>query len=283
MIHSDIKVRTGQVLEQVQGRRRYLMRKIVLLPIAVVFFCAGSFFVSAQTAGEEIERGRFGVEEPASGETAPAANVHKGRWLFLGARLGPSLRVYTPSGDTAFTGGDAFGPSLDAGIQADLRITNLFGVQAEAVFTWDNAAVWQYALNAARNGVDWYTRHFQSFSLQFPLTARLNFYPGKFRVSPFFGGYVTVPLEKMKTGSPNDEDESFTYIISPPVGLLGGLSVAYPLKPGIIFADLRYAADLGEPDLSGGGGMETYRRRAVTLSLGFEFGFFPKKGRGGSE
>jgi hypothetical protein len=151
------------------------------------------------------------------------------------------------------------------------------------VFTWDNASVWQYALNDAGNDLDRYTRHFQSFSFQFPITARLNFYPGKFRVSPFLGGYVAVPLGKMKTGTPNDEDVSFSYTISPPVGLLGGLSVAYPLKPGVIFADFRYAADLWEPDLSGGEGIETYRRRAATLSLGFEFGFFPKKGRRGSK
>jgi hypothetical protein len=252
------------------------MRKNVCLPAALFFFWAVSFVVSAQTTDEEKETGRFGAEEPAIGETAPAPNIHKGKWLFLGARLGPSLRVYTPSGDTAFTGGDTFSPSLEAGVHADLRITPLFGVQAEAVFTWDDASVWQYALNAAGNDLDRYTRDFHSFSLQFPLTARLNFYPGKFRVSPFFGGYVVLPLGMMETGSVRDANESFSYDISPPVGLLGGLNVAYPLKTGAIFADLRYAADLGEPDLSEGGGMETYRRSMMSLSLGFEFGFFPK-------
>jgi hypothetical protein len=254
------------------------MRKNVCLPATLFFFWAVSFVVSAQTAGEEIETGRFGAEEPAAiGEVVPADAVHKGKWLFLGARLGPSLRIYTPSGDTAFTGGDAFGSSLEAGVQADLRITPLFGVQAEAIFTWDNASVWQYALSAAGNDLDRYTRHFQSFSLQFPFTARLHFYPGKFRVSPFFGGYVVLPLGMMETGSVRDANGSFSYDIFPPVGLLGGLSVAYPLKAGVIFADLRYAVDLGEPDLNGEGGMETYRRRAVSLSLGFEFGFFPRR------
>jgi hypothetical protein len=108
--------------------------------------------------------------------------------------------------------------------------------------------------------------------------AKLNFHPGKFRVSPFLGGYVIAPLGEMKTGSPYDEDESFSYSLSPPMGLLGGLSIAYPLQRGILFADIRYTVDLGEPDLSGSGGMKTYRRRGVSLSLGFEFGLFQKKG-----
>jgi hypothetical protein len=261
------------------------MRKTLGLPAAVVvfFFCAVSFFAPAQTAGEEIETGRFGAEEPVSGETADTGNVHNDRWLFLGMRLGPSLRFYTPLGDTAFTGGDTSGPSAEAGIQADLRIVPLFGIQAEAVFTWDNASIWQYALNAAGNDLDRYTRHFQAFSLQFPLTAKLNFYPGKFRISPFFGGYIILPLGKMRTGTPKDGDESFSYSVSPPAGLVGGVSIAYPLKPGIIFADLRYAADLGEPDLSGGGEIATYRRHAVSLSLGLEFGFFQKRERGSSK
>ncbi|MDR2247998.1 MAG: hypothetical protein LBE17_15225, partial [Treponema sp.] len=243
---------------------RFLKSGVLKLLVMVFLFCRVSFFASAQTSDEEIETGRFGAEEPVSGETVPAAQVHKDRWLFIGARVGPSLRIYTPSGDTAFTGGDTFGPSLEAGVQVDVRITALFSLQGEAVFTWDNGSIWQYALNDAGTDLDRYTRHFQSFSLQFPLIAKLNFYPGKFRVSPFLGGYVVVPLGEMKTGSPYDEDASFSYTLSPPVGLLGGLSIAYPLKHGILFADLRYAADLEEPDLNGSS-METYRRHGLSL------------------
>jgi hypothetical protein len=259
------------------------MRKTVWLPaVMLFFFCTGSFFVSAQTAGEEIETGRYGAGDPLPDETVNTDNVHTGKWLFVGMRLGPSLRFYTPSGDTAFTGGDTFGPSLEAGVQADVRIIPLFGIQAEAVFTWDNASIWQYTLNAAGNDLDRYTRYFRGFSLQFPLTAKLNFYPGKFRISPFFGGYIVLPLGKMKTGSPRDGDESFSYSVSPPVGLLGGVSIAYPLGPCLIFADLRYAADLGKPDLRGGE-TETYRRHAASVSLGIEFGFFKKRQRGTSK
>ncbi|MDR2071227.1 MAG: PorT family protein [Treponema sp.] len=256
------------------------MRKTLGLPAAVVFFfCAVSFFAPARTAGEEITgRGGYGTIDLDPKKTGKKANVHNEQWLFLGIRLGPSLRFYTPSGDTAFTGGDAIGPSLEAGVQADLRIVPLLGIQVEAVFTWDNASIWQYALNDAGNDLDRYTRYFEGMSLHFPLTAKLNFYPpGEFRISPFFGGYFVLPLGKMKTGSPRDEEESFSYSLSLPVGLTGGVSIAYPLGPCIIFVDLRYAADLGEPDLDGSG-LETYRRHGVSLSLGLEFGLLKRQG-----
>jgi hypothetical protein len=57
---------------------------------------------------------------------------------------------------------------------------------------------------------------------------------------------------------------------------LGGLSVEFPLGPGLIFADLRYAADLGDSELKGGD-MEAYTRHTAALSLGYEFGFFKKR------
>jgi hypothetical protein len=123
-----------------------------------------------------------------------------------------------------------------------------------------------------------YTQRFKGISLQFPLLMKLNFYPGKFRISPFFGGYVFLPLGDMKTGGGSEEDKSFSYSVSPPFGLLGGVSAAFPLGPGLIFADLRYAADLEEPELQGGGGIETYRRHMMSLSVGYEFGLFKKTG-----
>jgi hypothetical protein len=105
--------------------------------------------------------------------------------------------------------------------------------------------------------------------------AKLNFYPGKFRISPFLGGYVFLPLGKMET-SAIDTEGSFQYSFSPPLGLLGGISLGFPLGPGMIFADIRYAADLAEPELEGYEGT-SYRRHMVTLSFGYEFGLFKKR------
>jgi hypothetical protein len=111
--------------------------------------------------------------------------------------------------------------------------------------------------------------------------AKLNFYPGKFRISPFFGGYLLLPLGEMKTSSPYEGEESFSYSVSPPIGLLGGISAAFPAGPGMFFADIRYSADLAEPELKDSGGISTYRRHGAALSFGYEFGLF-KKGKTGS-
>jgi hypothetical protein len=277
-----------------KAKRSCLMKKR-LLPLAAVFllFSMAPFFAAAQTTEERIETGRLGAQDrvpgetdsasrkPAAEDTAHSGASYKNRWLFLGARVGPSLRIYTPSGDTAFTGGDAYNASLEAGIHASLQIVSFFSVQAEVIFTWDNASVWQYALNSNGIDLDRYTRRFTGFSLQFPLMAKLDFYPGKFRVSPFFGGYFLLPLGEMKTSSPQDEEKSLAYSVSPPLGLLGGIGVAFPAGPGMLFADVRYSADIAEPDLKDSGGISTYRRHGAALSFGYEFGLF-KKGKTGN-
>jgi hypothetical protein len=252
--------------------------KIRILPLAAVllFFCMAPFYAAAQETEERIESGRFGAEEPLANDPGSAGKTYKTQWLFLGARLGPSLRLYTPVGDTPFTGGDTPGVSLDLGIQASVQIVPAFSIQAEMVFTWDNAPVWNYFYVPAKNDVDRYTRQFSSFSLQFPLAAKLNFYPGVFRISPFFGGYVLLPLGKMKVDSVKDAEKNHAYSVSPPFGLLGGIAVAFPVGSGMLFADMRYAGDLGEPELQGGG--STYQRNALSISVGYEFGFFKKTG-----
>jgi hypothetical protein len=256
-------------------------KNLRLLSAAMVALCGVPCLAPAQTT---TETGRFGAEEPVIAESAAAPGAtHNNRWLFLGLRAGPSLRLYTPSQDAAFTGGDTYRPSPELGILADFRIGRLFSVQTEIDFTWDRAAVWEYAANEDQNDLERYTRHFEGFSLHFPFMAKLNFYPGKFRVSPFFGPYVILSLGKMKTGRPRSDDVSSAASLSPPLGLLGGVSLSYPLGPGMIFADLRYAVDLGEPDLSAIGITETYKRRMVSLSMGFEFGLIRKQQRGSAE
>jgi hypothetical protein len=251
------------------------MKKYVccLFP-SLVLLCVFPFFAAAQTSGERIETGRLGAADPEA-EAAPSADggAYGNRWLYLGLRAGPSLGIYIPSDDTAFTGGDSYGPSLNTAVQATVEIVPLFSVQAEALFTWDHGSLWQYEF--INNVTDRYQYTFTTLSLQFPLLAKLNFYPGKFRVSPFLGAYVIVPLGTIKTAHHN-ETASYDYAYSPPLGLLGGLSVEFPLGPGLIFADLRYSADLGEIELQGGN-METYTRHTAALSLGYEFGLFKKR------
>jgi hypothetical protein len=244
-----------------------------LIPL---LFCLLSSFASAQTHTEErVETGRFGTEEPELPQRAAEEKGLDAQWLYLGVRTGPSLRFYTPSGAVPYTGGDTSGLSLDAALQLNLRVLSFLSIQGEAVFTWDMASLWAY--RRSNGEIDRYTIDFSSLSMQFPVLIRLDFYPGRFRVSPFFGPYFSVPLGNMTvTNLPDDREQSYSYAFSPPLGLLGGLNGAIQFGPGAIFADLRYAADLGEPEAEGGS-MPTYRRTMVSLTLGYELGFFNRK------
>jgi hypothetical protein len=259
-----------------------MKKKIFPLTVTLLFFSVAPFFAAAQTTEELIETGRFGAAEPAGGDAGGRDAVYKNRWLFLGGRLGPSLRIYTPQGDTAFTGGDTYGPSLDAGFHANLQILPFFSLQAEIIFTWDKASVWFYSLNPSKIDVDSHTRQFTGFSLQFPVMAKLNFYPGKFRVSPFLGAYVITPLGRMTVTTAAGK-ESLSYFLTPPLGILGGLSAAFPAGPGIFFLDLRYAVDLAEPELKEGRGLATYRGHKAVVSAGYEFAFFKKRHTGSAK
>jgi hypothetical protein len=257
----------------------YSGRKVLVLLQAVLLFCLLPLFAAAQTQTEErVGRGRYGAEEPEQAETAAEETNYTNRWLYLGVRFGPSLRFYTPAGETAYTGNDAAAFAVDTALEVNVPVLPFLSIQGEVVFTWDRASVWAYAFTAGGAGsYNRYTQDYTSFSLQFPLMARFNFYPGKFRVSPFFGLYFLASPGKLKhTNSLNKTSQSWPFDVSLPLGLLGGLSGAVKLGPGILFADLRYAADLGRPELPDQT-LKSYRRTMLTLAVGYEFGFFAKK------
>jgi hypothetical protein len=256
--------------------KKHSRRKIQAAALFTLF-CFFPIYAAAQTPAEErIETGRFGVEEPEESDTAAGETDYANKWLFLGVRAGPSLRFYTPSGDTPYTGGDSQVLSMDTAFQASVQVLSFLSIQGEAVFTWDNAPVWNYRGQSGK--IDRYTHDYAGFSLQFPLMARLNLYPGKFRVSPFFGACYLLALgEITETNSLDDDSQSWLWRVSPPFGLLGGLNTAFKLGPGMLVADIRYTVDLGEPEPLEGG-TKTYLRRALSLTVGYEFGFFTKNG-----
>jgi hypothetical protein len=241
--------------------------------------CLFPFSAAAQTRTEEwVETGRFGAEEPDDPDTEAAKKGLDADRLYLGLRTGPSLRFYTPSDDTPYTGNDTLSVSLDVALQAGVQVLSFLTIQAEAVFTWDNASLWAYRM-VGGNQVR-YTNDYSAFSLQIPLLVKYDFYPGRFRLSPFFGAYCVLPLGKRNDSNSLDSGrQSLDYEFSLPLGLLGGLSGALQFGPGAIIADLRYTADLGE--FKGkGGNTGQFKRGMVSFTLGYEFGFLAKKNGG---
>jgi hypothetical protein len=253
--------------------RRKLPAVLPLLVTALLFAAPRS--ASAQTQTEEwVETGRFGAEEPD--DPAASASAEKGLdtdWLYLGLRTGPSLRFYTPADDTPYTGNDTLSVALDIALQANVQILSFLSLQVEAVFTWDNASLWAYEGTVA--AYDRYTKDYTAFSFQLPFIVKYDFYPGVFRLSPFAGVYYLLPLGKLETSdSRNNNKDSLSYKVSPSAGFLGGLSGAMKFGPGMIIADLRYAADLGDFEARG---TNIFSRSMVSFTVGYELGFFTKQ------
>ncbi|MDR2618071.1 MAG: hypothetical protein LBC62_04290 [Treponema sp.] len=245
-----------------------------LAPLAalLLLFCVFPPLAAQTRTEERVETGRFGTEETEEGGAVLKEDLN-GQWLRLGFRAGPSLRFYTPSRDTRYTGGDTHAAALDLAFQANLRVLPFLSVQAEAVFTWDNASLWAYQTGAVR-----YTKDYTAFSLQFPVLVKFDFYPGIFKVSPFLGLYYLAPLGKLKASSSlDDETRSLSYQVSPPLGFLAGLGGSMKMGPGAVVADLRYAADFGDLEAKDGS-TEEFRRSMISLTLGYELGFFTRKG-----
>jgi hypothetical protein len=247
------------------------------LPALFLLLCLFPFPAAAQTqTREEVETGRFGTEEPEDSGAVPEEDIYA-KWLRLGLRLGPSFRFYTPPDDTPYTGGDTQAVSMDLALQAGVQILPFLSIQAEVVFTWDNASLWAYEgqTSGGHTSANRYTIDYSSFSLLFPLLAKFDFYPGEFKISPFIGAYCLVPLGNLKvSNSLNDGEDSPSWSVSPPLGLLGGLSGAMKMGPGAIIADVRYAADLENLEAEN---KDIFRRSMISLTVGYELGFFPKK------
>ncbi|MDR2073313.1 MAG: hypothetical protein LBP60_07765 [Spirochaetaceae bacterium] len=241
----------------------------------IALLCLAPCFAAAQARTEEwVDTGRFGAEEPDDPGASPAAAKGLNTdWLYLGLRAGPSLRFYTPSNDTPYTGNDTRSVSVDIALWAKLQVLSFLSIQTEAGFTWDNASLWAYT--GTVTAYDRYTEDYTALSFQFPFMVKLDFYPGRFRLSPFAGAYYLLPLRKIEASrSLNDDKESFSYKISPSIGFLGGLSGAMKFGPGMIIIDLRYAADLGEFKVED---TRIFKRSMISFTVGYEFGFFTKQ------
>jgi hypothetical protein len=133
--------------------------------------------------------------------------------------------------------------------------------------------MWAYA--GTTSAYDRYTDDFTAFSFQFPFIVKLDFYPGNFRLSPFIGMYYLLPLGKLEaSNSLNNDKGSLSYKVSPSAGFLGGLSGAMKFGPGMLIADLRYAADLGDFETAD---TELFKRSMISFTVGYELGFFTKK------
>ncbi|MDR2051800.1 MAG: PorT family protein [Treponema sp.] len=198
------------------------------------------------------------------------------RLINAGIRSGVSQRWYTAPDETA-PGAHAL--DFEGGLFVSVCLNSLFSLQAEADFTFDNL-VYRGITDVAQ-GEDYdpvlTSKKYTSYSLTFPLIFKMNFTPGNFRLAPFAGVYAVLPLGKVSyEENPSGETDSFSLSVPVPLGYTLGFEIAAPCGPGIFLADIRYGGDFDTMTIADGADI-SYRRKTLSVSVGYAFGFIRSK------
>jgi len=182
------------------------------------------------------------------------------QWIYAGARFGwNAVNLNNPPSwkapDNRHTATDY--RSINAALSGSIAFFpesvpffSRFCFQLEGIFTYDIGAV-------------------ETISIMPVGLIKCQVYrQGNMLLSLFGGGYLLFPLDK---------EEKVAYSLKPPVGITAGLSFGGKLDPlpGIFSIDLRLSMDLFDTYVRMDD--EGYRRFAITLSVGYEFGFITKK------
>ncbi|GHV70802.1 hypothetical protein AGMMS49928_19990 [Spirochaetia bacterium] len=190
------------------------------------------------------------------------------KWLWLGLRVGSSLRFYDRPDRLSFKENSisSYFLNLNTALQASVHLLPWLAVQAEVDFTTDNAPFTPDTASATK------TNPFYSRSLMFPLLVRLNIHKGSMIAGLLAGPYFFLPLGRMRNDALGG---SFDYKMDLPIGYTAGFNIGVKLGLGYLFLDIRWAEDLGTLQrVSDGVGL--YKRSGVTFSIGFEMSFFDK-------
>jgi hypothetical protein len=195
--------------------------------------------------------------------------------LFMfGVRAGLSPRWYVNPEERS-TGASAL--LLEGGVFGGLRLTGLFSVQLEILLSRDTAAYRGLVVSPP----EMVTEKFTAFSLTVPILVKANFRAGPVRLSPLAGFYFALPLGKTHYYKNEEEQGSYSWSFSVPLGFTAGLEGAVQYRTGRILAGLRYGVDFGTVSIDGAvthdGHEVQYRRHSVSLYLGYEFGFYDGK------
>ncbi|MDR0598154.1 MAG: PorT family protein [Treponema sp.] len=210
------------------------------------------------------------VAEPEP-EPAPEPDWTDKR-LNLGARSGVSQRWYT---DPDESGPGAHALVYEGGIFASVFLNRLFSIQLEANFSFDNLVY--RGITDTDPGTPYapvYANEKHTpYSLAVPLVFKANLRTRLFRFAPFAGVYAFIPLgEAGYEKNPMGETGSYPWSAALPLGYAAGLETAIRCGPGLLLADIRYCGDFGEIVIKDDG-ETSYKRGALSITLGYAFGF----------
>jgi hypothetical protein len=191
--------------------------------------------------------------------------------LYLGLRLGPSLRIYSrPDEPPIFENEVTHYFNINIAFQATWEFMPSLGVQAELVFTTDYAP---FTFYRDEGNIRVFSMDpMLSASLMFPFLLKYTFRKGPLFAAALGGLYFTLPLGEMQNDSFGG---NFEYSVDPPLGYTLGINLGMKAGPGFLFLDLRWAADFGTTVIKDTG-QTLYRRSIVSICIGYEMGFLPK-------
>ncbi|MDR1251076.1 MAG: PorT family protein [Treponema sp.] len=214
-------------------------------------------------------------EYPETLPLPPEPLLPEEKWLYLGLRVGPSVRFYSREPAQPFAENKVYDfLNITAGLQVTYQFLSFLSVQAEALFTNDHAPYHPIDVNTnpSSSSISTDPDPFTSFSLMFPLALKYTYRQSRLFASALAGVYFNMPLGEMQNKTLGG---NFGYSSDLPLGYTLGIDVGTKLGPGSLFLDLRWAADLGETRKNEGDLI--YKRSMVTIAIGYEIGFFTKK------
>jgi hypothetical protein len=189
----------------------------------------------------------------------PDDDTWKNKWIYLGAKFGPSLHFYM-AGSDSFNDVDEDAFTVEAGLEASIQVLDFLTIQTEVNFGMDNGD-YRDLLRKDNSTRDDYV--YKATYLSMPLLVKGVLKPGRiFLVEPYGGAYLNIGL---------GGDMQL-----PVGGWLAGADFGFKVGSGVLFFDLRYATDFLDTTVSGEELVE-FRRHTATVSAGYKIGFLNRK------
>jgi hypothetical protein len=203
----------------------------------------------------------------------PDDDTWKNKWIYLGAKFGPSLHFYMADSNS-FNKVDENAFTVEAGLETSVQVMDFLTIQLEVNFGMDNADYRDLTLRfqpppttppSPPATVD---HVYKAAYLYMPLLVKPVLKLGRiFLVEPYGGAYLNI-------------DFGVGDMQIPVGGWLAGADFGFKVGNGVLFFDIRYTTDFLNTTVGGGddySGLVEFRRHTATVSAGYKIGFLNRK------
>ena len=195
------------------------------------------------------------LENGRGSETAKSRAARR-KWLYLGARAGGSKRTYTLNSSSNLQADEYM--TFEGAAEIEIRPVDFLSLQGEFIYAVDNVR--------AGDTVD-----INAVSAAVPVLIRFNFTLIGLEAALFGGPYFVFPLGEM-TVRHEGRSDSYPFTVGDDIaGITGGGSLGLRMLGGVVYADLRYLADLYFVKANTA---EQFSRSAFSFTFGYRFALF---------